>query len=98
MNASKNRYSSGSKLILLTSILLAFFWSLALTSNLYHFAFTGAIFEILWQPMILLLFVLPVLSILNIAKEKKGIHSLSFYSLLIQAGLIAMMLFYPGFD
>jgi hypothetical protein len=98
MNATTKRYSSGSKWVLFASILVTIFWCVALTSNIYHFAFTGAIFELLWLPMILFLFVLPVISIVNLIKEKKGIRSLYFYALIIQSISVGIILFYPGFD
>jgi uncharacterized membrane protein (DUF373 family) len=53
--------------------------------NVYQYALAGAIFEILWLPMIVALFVLPFVSIWHLIKEKFSVKSLYLYALIISA-------------
>ncbi|MEO8172774.1 MAG: hypothetical protein ABI581_06810 [Sediminibacterium sp.] len=82
------RHTKQSKVILVLSVLVAAYWYLGKTLDVYGSKFTGAISEILWLPMIILLFVLPIVSIGFFIKEKFSIKSLYLYSLLIGAGAI----------
>jgi len=75
--------SKTSRIILLLSIILALFWYLARTNDVYSNAAIGALFEILWLPMLLLLFALPVFSFIFWRKEKFSSRSLYLYSFLI---------------
>jgi hypothetical protein len=72
-----------SKVVFILTLLTAFFWCLAQFVNIYHFAVIGVIFEILWLPMILLLFILPILSLIYWVKEKFYLKSLNLYSFTI---------------
>jgi hypothetical protein len=80
-----------SKIIFLLSILVAVFWLIGQWTNVYHFAFVGAIYEILWLPMLTLLFLLPLLSIFFLFREKFNARSPYIYSLLVLA--IAALLY-----
>ena len=48
--------------ILYLSILVSIFWICSRFVNVYRFALVGAIFEILWLPMIVMLFFLPLIA------------------------------------
>ena len=61
--------------------------------NVYRFAWVGAIFELLWLPMLAVLFVVPILSLVFWAKEKFAIRSLYPYSALIAITTILLMIF-----
>ena len=78
--------------ILLLSILLALFWFLAKTNDVYRNAAIGAFFEILWLPMLLLLFGLPVISIIFWRKEKFNTRSLYLYSFLISLSTTTLVM------
>ena len=52
------------KVVMGLTIFVLLFVGLSRLLNIYQFAFVGAIFEILWLPVILLLFILPILSII----------------------------------
>ena len=52
-------------------------------TNVYTYKLTGALFEILWLPFMLLLLVLPVVSVVYWVKEQFNFKSLFFYSFLI---------------
>ena len=69
--------------ILYVSILVFLFWTCSRFINVYRFALVGAIFEILWLPMILMLFCLPVISCYYLFKEKFSIHSTYLYVFLL---------------
>jgi len=77
-------------LSLLTSIL----WCLGQIIDVYRFAAVGAIFEIIWLPMMLLLVLLPIISFFHLAKEKFNPKSLYLYSfvIIIATGLITILL------
>ncbi len=72
-----------SKIIFLLSVLTAVFWCLGQLINVYKFGILGAAFELLWLPMIVLLFILPVLSFIQWMKEKFSPKSLYLYSFLL---------------
>lgn len=71
------------KVILILIIANALFWSLGKFINVYRFAVVGAIFELLWLPSLIGLFILPILSIIAWYKEKFDLRSLYFYSTII---------------
>jgi hypothetical protein len=70
-----------SKVLLITSALVFLFYLTAyeLLSNVYQYAFVGALFEFLSIPMLLLLIVVPVLCIVQliIFKGRKKWHALA---------------------
>ena len=83
-----------SRIILFASILLLFFWLLSQAFDVYYYKVVGAIFEILWLPMLAGLFVLPIFSIIFWIKGKFSIKSLYLYSFLISA--LALLLTIVG--
>jgi hypothetical protein len=82
------RYTKQSKVILVLSMLVAAYWYFGKTLDVRNQKLLGAISEILWLPMIILLFVLPIVSIGFFVKDKFNIRSLYLYSLLIGVGAI----------
>jgi len=78
-----NDKSRTKKIVLGLSLLTAVFWSLGQLINVYSFAVVGAVFEILWLPMLALLVFLPVISLIYWVKERFSIKSSFLYSLLI---------------
>lgn len=83
-----------SKLIFLLSITVAIFWVLGKTINVYHYNFVGAVFEMLWLPAIVVLFSLPVISIIYWIKDKFNIRSLYLYSFLLMILTMLFVMFY----
>ena len=83
--------SKESKTVFILSLIVSAFWFLAYIVDVYHFALTGAIFELLWLPMIALIFVLPVLSLVLLVKEKFNIKSHYLHSLVVIA-LVALFM------
>jgi hypothetical protein len=80
-----------SKLLFLSSIIVFVYWSLSRIINVYRFAVVGAIYEILWLFMILLLFGLPVMALIFLIKEKFNFRSLYLYTIIIVAINILLM-------
>ena len=74
-NTSVFSYPQTQKLILvasaLTFVFFTTFW--LVIPNVYRYPVVGAIYEFLWLPMILLLFVIPVLVLIMIIKNKQAI-------------------------
>lgn len=65
------------------SILMLIYWVLVDTIKIYNHAVTGAIYEILWLPMIGLLFFLPLTVLVLWAVNKWSLKSFYFYTLLV---------------
>ena len=72
-----------SKIVLLCSVFVSIFWILGNIISIYSNNFVGAIFEILWLPAIALTFILPIVSLIFLAKEKFSLRSLYLYSILL---------------
>lgn len=82
--------SKESKIVFVLSLFVSTFWFLVYVVDVYHFALAGVIFELLWLPMIALIFALPVISLVLWAKEKFNIKSRYLHSL----GVIALVVLY----
>lgn len=83
--------STKSRIFFLLSIYIFVYWFIAQTFNVYHFALTGAIFEILWLPTLGLLLFLPILSLIFWIKEKFNLKSFYFYTILLSVITILLM-------
>lgn len=81
------------KIVLIGSILVSIYWLLSKYINIYHFALAGAIFELLWLPMMSMLFVLPIISIISMAGGKLNVRSPYLHSFLIIATTILILVF-----
>ena len=91
LTAVKN--SGTSKIVLLLSVLASGFWWLASSIDVYRYAFTGAIFELLSLTTLALLFSLPIISLIFLVKEKVYARTYYLVSLLIVIPTILFMLF-----
>ena len=78
---------------LILSIIGFFYWFSGNVFDIYQFAFVGVVFEILWLPMLAMLFILPVLGFVFWVKEKCKVRSLYFYSTLICITTILLIIF-----
>ncbi len=86
------RKLSRGKIFLILSLCLFLFWVSGNVINIYRYAVVGAIFELLWLPMLAMLFVLPVLTFIFWAKEKFMIRSLYLYSMCIAIVTLLLMI------
>ena len=82
------------KTVLFLSILVSLFWLASRFINIYQFALVGAIFEILWLPMILMVFCLPLISLNYLFKEKFNANSTYLYAILIMSFTFSIFLFF----
>jgi hypothetical protein len=82
-----------SKIVFILSIVSSGYWWLGQEINVYSSAIVGAIFEMLWLPFLAMLFLLPILSLILLVKEKVNVRSLYIYSLLINLVTICCMIF-----
>jgi len=85
--------SSTSKIVFILSIIVAGYWWLGQVINVYSFALVGAIFELLWLPTLAMLFVLPIISLILLVKEKFNVRSFYIYSLFISLTTILFIIF-----
>ncbi len=83
--------SKRSKIVVCLSIVVLLFWLLSRIINVYRFAFVGAVFEILWLPMLALLFIIPILSWVFFWKERFNRKSFYLYALLISIAAIIIV-------
>ncbi len=61
------------KLIIALSILILSYWLLCKTIDVYMYTIIGVLSEILWFPMLVLLFLLPIVNTYVIFKNKKSL-------------------------
>jgi len=85
--------SRTSKMVFLLSIIVSGYCLLGQVINVYSVALVGAMFEILWLPVLVMLFVLPIISMILLLKEKVYVRSLYVYSILLGVATILIMLF-----
>lgn len=88
-----NKNLNWHRLFFILSIFLLIFWVFSRMTDVYHFTFIGVVFEILWLPMLALLFVLPVVSFIFWAREKFSAGSFYLYSLLVVVATILFIIF-----
>ena len=61
------------KLIIALSILILSYWLLCKTIDVYKYTIIGVLSEILWFPMIAMLFLLPIINTYAIFKNKNSL-------------------------
>ncbi len=67
------------KLIIALSILILSYWLLCKTIDIYKYTILGVLYEILWLPMLALLFLLPIINTYAIFKNKNS--SIHYFNL-----------------
>ncbi len=92
--STNNSKSSTSKIILLLSIFSAAFCIVASFVNVYRFALVSVIYEMLWLPVLSILFIAPLIAIVLWKKEKFAFTSLYPYAVLICVATLLLMLFF----
>jgi hypothetical protein len=92
-NSTQKRASKASLITLLLSIFVLIFWIIGTRLlNVYKVALIGAIFELMWLPMIICLFALPIWSLYNLIKNRVIFKSLYFYSIVISVSTIILLI------
>lgn len=85
--------SGTAKIVLLISLSVTGYWWLGRFIDYYRFALVGAIYELLWLPSLALLFVLPVVAIAAMVKEKFTTLLPFIISILLCVITILMMIY-----
>ncbi len=76
------------------SIAVAAYWASTLfIKNVYHFALVGAVYEILWLPMLASLVALPVLAFVFWTKERFSIKLVYPFIIILIIALVLMLIF-----
>lgn len=92
-NLTPFKNSRTGKIFFILSVIVSGYWWIGQVINVYNSALTGAIFEILWLPFLLILFVLPIISLILLVKEKFDVRSFNIYSIIISVITILFMIF-----
>ncbi len=74
------------KTIFILSILAAALWLLGQSMDVYKYAIVGAIFEMLWLPLMIGMIALVIMAFIKWTKEKFALNSYNFFSILILCG------------
>lgn len=69
------------KLLLALSIFMLLYWLFCRIVNVYKYVVLGVISEILWFPMVVLLFVVPIINVYLVIKNKNNV--INFINLLL---------------
>lgn len=88
------KYTRKSLLIFCLSAFVFMFIVLANTTNLYAHKITGAIFEILWLPVLALAIALPVYILVLFVKNKFHFQPLHMFSLFVVVAALVFMYLY----
>ncbi len=92
-HTKKFRNRKQSKIVFILSVLVAAYWYIGKAINVHQYKILDVVFEVLWLPMIILLFALPIVSLGFFVKDKFNMRSLYLYSLLVGAGAILITVF-----
>ncbi len=70
MNKFLDFIEKQSKIILVLSLLVLTYWVITSLIDVYQYPVVGAIYELLWFPLLLLFFVLPIVNLVMFVKNK----------------------------
>jgi hypothetical protein len=79
------------KALFLLNIFCFAYWITGKQINIYQYKITGAVFEILWLPMILLLFITPCLAAYFWKKEKFVLKSMNLLTIIASVIFILIL-------
>ena len=91
-NTLSNGNSKTGTIILLINVLFLAVWMVAYNINIYKVAFVGAIYEMIWLPLIICLFALPVVSFIYWKKDSFKIKSKFLYLIVLAVLSITLLL------
>ncbi len=92
-STAKKNIKAG-KVICMLSIFVLLFISFISFFDVYHFILVGVLYEILWLPMIAMIFILPVLAF--IFWRKDGFRIKSVYPIIILIFIVVICLLLMG--
>lgn len=88
INIQNNKQS---KFVFCLGLFVMFYVALFKAVNPYKYAGIGAVYEILWLLIVAAIFIIPVIALWLLFKNKFSIKSFYFYALLISAATIVLM-------
>ena len=86
-------YQSSINIVFVLSLLALIYWSLATYVNVYKRAVGGAIFEILWVPMLIATIILPIVALVQVIQKRHTHYAMPLISLIMGIISIALMIF-----
>ena len=91
-----NRLSNGNSktgyIILVINVLFLAVWMVAYNINVYKVTFVGAIYEMIWLPLIICLFSLPIVSFIYWKKDRFKTKSKFLYLIVLAVLSITLLL------
>lgn len=96
VDSASFKNSSNNKVLIILSIITAIYWQAGNFLNIYSIAFFGAVFELLWLPMIISIFIGPVISIILFVKDKYNLRSLALYSAILLLITFFILIFFQS--
>jgi len=84
------------RVLFILSIITIPYWLTAKSLNVYNIAFIGAVFELLWLPMIISVFIGPVFSIILFVRDKYNPGSLALYATVLQLVALYILIFFKS--
>lgn len=96
MQAATNLFKNTitDKIIFVLTIPVCAYWWWSGSVNVYDSGIGGALFEILWLPMVASIFVLPAASLILLIRENFNTKSLHLYALLISFATLLRIFFF----
>ena len=91
-NTLSNGNSKTGTIILIINVLFLAVWMVAYNSNVYKVALVGAIYEMIWLPLIICLFALPIVSFIFWRKDSFKIKSKFLYLIILAVLSITLLL------
>jgi|GEM_PF-3220126 len=70
------------------ALLFSLYWLMGLRLNVYRYAALGAIYELLWLPMLLLAFAVPMLALIQLFRLHRRLRWLAAGALLLLTGTL----------
>ena len=87
-----NHKNSG-RIIFAMSIAVSLFWMISQQMNVYQYALTGALYELLAIPMLLLFVFLQTVVFINMVKERFSFKTYSIYTFLLLSGTFVLVVY-----
>lgn len=88
--------SAINQVLFILSIVTILYWLTAKSFNVYNYAFIGAVFELLWLPMMASAFIGPILSLVFFVKDKYNSGSLVLYAAFLQIVAVFILIFFKS--
>lgn len=85
------------KLMFISGLFALLFCFLTKSWNVYNYSITGAVFELLWLPVMIIVFIGPIFSISLFFKDNYNPRSLALYAAILQLTAMMILIFFKRF-